>query len=179
MTSTLTSGDNIGIMDQAFFVGKNEILGWINSFFGVSLHMLCNMCVCLQLNLTKIEQCATGAVYCQVLDAIYPGTVQMAKVNWQAKADYEFSYNYKILQNALQKNGIGRYIDTAKLMRAKYQDNLEMCQWIKRYFDINYNGNPYDAVGRRKGAQLFLIAGCGETNKGMPQVAPAQPPTLA
>lgn len=53
-------------------------------------------------------------------------------------------------------------------MKAKYQDNLEMCQWIKRYFDINYNGNPYDAAGRRKGAQLYLIAGCGETNKGMP-----------
>lgn len=51
-------------------------------------------------------------------------------------------------------------------MRAKYQDNLEMLQWIKRYFDLNYNGAPYDAIERRKGATLYLIAGCGETNLG-------------
>ncbi len=48
----------------------------------------------------KVEQCATGAVYCQVIDAIYPGSVQMNKVNWQAKHDYEYAYNYKILQSA-------------------------------------------------------------------------------
>ena len=47
-----------------------------------------------------MEQCATGAVYCQIIDAIYPGTVQMSKVNWQAKVDYEFAYNYKVLQAA-------------------------------------------------------------------------------
>ena len=58
-----------------------------------------------------MEQCATGAVYCQILDAIYPGTVKIGQVNWQAKNDYEYVYNYKILQTALQKVGISRYID--------------------------------------------------------------------
>lgn len=54
-------------------------------------------------------------------------------------------------------------------MKAKYQDNLEMLQWIKRYFDLNYNGAPYDALARRKNATLYLIAGCGQTNIGAPQ----------
>lgn len=36
---------------------------------------------------------------------------------------------------------------------------------MKRYFDINYNGEPYDAVTRRKGADLWYI---GSGNK--PQV---------
>lgn len=92
----------------------------------------------------------------------------MSKVNWAAKHDYEYTYNYKILQSCFQKNSIARFVDPTKLMRAKYQDNLEMLQWIKKYFDLNYNGAPYDAVARRKGAQLWLIAGCGETNKGGP-----------
>mmetsp|Transcript_25176 Transcript_25176/g.24941 ORF Transcript_25176/g.24941 Transcript_25176/m.24941 type:complete len:198 (-) Transcript_25176:54-647(-) len=35
-------------------------------------------------------------------------------------------------------------------------------QWLKRYFDINYNGEPYDALARRKGQDLFYI---GSGNK--------------
>lgn len=54
----------------------------------------------------------------------------------------------------------------AKLVKAKYQDNLEFLQWMKRYFDINYNGEPYDALGRRKGADLFYI---GIGNKPQPK----------
>ena len=44
-------------------------------------------------------------------------------------------------------------------MKAKYQDNLEFCQWIKRYFDLNYSGEPYNALQRRKGQDIFYILG--------------------
>jgi RP/EB family microtubule-associated protein len=39
-------------------VGKNELLTWLNEL--------------LQLNYTKVEQCANGAAYCQIMDALYP-----------------------------------------------------------------------------------------------------------
>ncbi len=42
-------------------------------------------------------------------------------------------------------------------MKAKYQDNLEMLQWIKRYYDLHAKGDFYDAIARRKGADLYLI----------------------
>jgi RP/EB family microtubule-associated protein len=32
------------------------------------------------------------------------------------------------------------------------QDNLEFLQWMKRFWDQNYPGTPYDPVARRKGA---------------------------
>ncbi|CAL1713770.1 unnamed protein product [Somion occarium] len=32
------------------------------------------------------------------------------------------------------------------------QDNLEFCQWIKRFWDTNYGGQGYDPVARRRGA---------------------------
>jgi RP/EB family microtubule-associated protein len=105
------SGDTIGMMEGAFFVGRGELLAWINDTF--------------QLSLTKVEQCATGAVYCQIIDAIY-GNVPMAKVKWGAKHDYEFVENFKVLQQAFAKNEIKRHIDVDKLIKAKYQDNLEM-----------------------------------------------------
>ena len=116
----------------------------------------------LQLQLSKIEQCATGSVYCAVMDCLYPGTFPFSKVKWNAKHEYEFVENYKILQNSFDKNGIKRYIEVGKLTKAKYQDNLEFCQWLKAYFEKNYNGEPYDAVGRRKGQELFYILGAGK-----------------
>lgn len=41
---------NIGMLDGAYFVGKNELLAWINST--------------RQLNLSKIEEAASGVVQC-------------------------------------------------------------------------------------------------------------------
>lgn len=35
----------------------------------------------------------------------------MTKVNWNAKHEYEYGYNYKVLQNAFQKNSISRHVD--------------------------------------------------------------------
>lgn len=96
------------------------------------------------------------------MDALYPGTFQFSKVKWNAKHEYEFVENYKILQNAFDKNGVKRYIEVNKLVKAKYQDNLEFCQWLKAYFEKNYNGEFYDAVARRKGQDLFYIAGGGK-----------------
>jgi len=52
-----------------------------------------------------------GSVYCQIIDSIFPGTVKMSKVKWQAKHDYEFVENYKVLQDAFKKNSIGKVID--------------------------------------------------------------------
>eukprot|EP00349_Pseudokeronopsis_sp_Brazil_P009149 CAMPEP_0202956170 /NCGR_PEP_ID=MMETSP1396-20130829/715_1 /ASSEMBLY_ACC=CAM_ASM_000872 /TAXON_ID= /ORGANISM="Pseudokeronopsis sp., Strain Brazil" /LENGTH=181 /DNA_ID=CAMNT_0049673077 /DNA_START=180 /DNA_END=728 /DNA_ORIENTATION=- len=74
----------------------------------------------------------------------------MDKIKWGAKHDYEYIENYKILQQAFEKNEMKKYIDVDKLVKAKYQDNLEFLQWMKRYFEINYNGQEYDAVGDAK-----------------------------
>lgn len=121
-------------MDGAFFVSRTELLAWANSFFA--------------LNLTKVEQCSNGAVYCQIIDACHPGSVAMKKVNWAARAD-QCIPNYKVLQQSFDKCGIQRHIEVDKLVRGKYQDNLEMLQWIKTYFDRTFPGGEYDAMARR------------------------------
>jgi RP/EB family microtubule-associated protein len=36
-------------------------------------------------------------------------------------------------------------------MKCKFQDNLEFMQWMKRYWDQNFPGGPYNALARRKG----------------------------
>jgi RP/EB family microtubule-associated protein len=75
----------------------------------------------------------------------------MSRVNWKAKNDYEFISNLKILQVAFDKAGVKRYVEVEKLSKAKYQDNLEFVQWLKRYYDLNGGdrGSNYDADDRR------------------------------
>jgi RP/EB family microtubule-associated protein len=65
----------------------------------------------IQLNLSKIEQLGSGAVYCQVVDVVHPGKIAMSKVNWKAKSEYEFINNFRLLQDSFNKIGIKRYID--------------------------------------------------------------------
>ena len=50
----------------------------------------------------------------------------------------------------------------AKLIKTRYLDNLEFCQWLKAYFDKNYNGEEYDALGRRNNQDLHYILGGGK-----------------
>eukprot|EP00913_Durusdinium_trenchii_P019215 g18057.t1 len=72
-----------------------------------------------------VEQCANGAVYCQIIDACHPGAVNMRKVNWSARDEHQCIPNYKVLQQAFSKVGIDRHIEVDKLVRGKYQDNLD------------------------------------------------------
>jgi RP/EB family microtubule-associated protein len=130
-------------MDAAYFLGRRELLDFFNEL--------------LDLNLTKIEQTASGAVACQLTDYIYPGSIPMQRVNWEAKSDYEFIQNYKLLQAAFTKHNVQRHIEVDRLIRAKYQDNLEFCQWLKAFFDLaGVHRDNYDPVAARakgKGAK--------------------------
>lgn len=94
-------------MDAAYFTGRKELLEFFNDL--------------LDLNLTKIEQTAPGAIACQITEMIFPGSIAMTRVNWGAKSDYEFIQNYKLLQGAFNKHRVQRHVDVDKLIRAKYQ----------------------------------------------------------
>jgi len=149
-------------MDGAFFVSRSELLSWANSTF--------------KLTLGKVEQCSNGAVYCQVIDACHNGTVTMKKVNWAARVDHEAIPNYKVLQQAFDRCGIQKHVEVDKLVRGKYQDNLEMLQWIKTYFDRTFQGNEYDPVSRRFTENLpeWARPSDGGLGGGMPARQPSE-----
>lgn len=42
----------------------------------------------LELDVEKVEQLGSGAVYCQLFDMLYPGKITMARVNWRAKNEW-------------------------------------------------------------------------------------------
>ncbi|KAG6613919.1 microtubule -associated protein EB1 [Phytophthora cinnamomi] len=151
---------SMSLMDGTYFVGRKEILDWINGLCAV--------------NLAKVEQTCTGAVACQILDAMYPGKVQMSKVDWAANKDYEYIQNYKVLQKAFMQLKIDKHVEVDRLVRGKYQDNLEFMQWFKAFYERNASGQPYDPIAQRDkgkgGAQFTHKFGGGAASS-----APAAP----
>jgi RP/EB family microtubule-associated protein len=152
--------ESIGIMDPAFFVGKNILIKWVNELLNV--------------NVGKVEEMATGAYYCQLLDMIYrdPPLVSLSKVNFGAKFDYEYVKNWNVLQAVFTAQGIQKYVDVAKLVKAKYQDNLEFFQWFKSWFDSKYGGGgDYDPKAKREAS----IKAKGGKLPSAPSVAASKP----
>jgi RP/EB family microtubule-associated protein len=108
---------------------RTELLAWLNDL--------------LQINYTKVEQCGAGGAYCQIMDTIFgaslspiaidvgchrrtqmcpcflcawKGDVPMARVKMNAKHEYEYVANFKVLQN---------------IFKAKRVDKV--CCWISRF----------------------------------------------
>ena len=96
---------------------RNDLIAWFNN--------LCSQ------SYTKIEQFGTGAAYCLILNTIYPSKL---KIKIDAKHEYEYVVNYKQLQALFDKNGITNHIPVDRLIKCKFQDNLEFLQFIKKCF---------------------------------------------
>ncbi|KAJ3097330.1 hypothetical protein HDU97_004941 [Phlyctochytrium planicorne] len=77
--------------------------------------------------------------------------VPLSKVKFAAKHEYEYVQNFKVLQNVFDKHKIDNAIPVERLVKCKFQDNLEFLQWMKKYWDQMFPGGVYDAIARRKG----------------------------
>eukprot|EP00177_Eucheuma_denticulatum_P002493 GFKZ01004480.1.p1 GENE.GFKZ01004480.1~~GFKZ01004480.1.p1 ORF type:complete len:324 (-),score=75.80 GFKZ01004480.1:271-1242(-) len=134
----MDNGEAIGMMAGAYFVGRGELLRWINEL--------------TSLNYSKIEQTSNGVVACHAFDALFPGQVRMEKVNFTAKHQYEIVRNYKVLQGAFTRLKLKKQIDVERLMKGKYQDNLEFMQWVKAFFEAHASeeARQYDGRARRE-----------------------------
>jgi len=89
------------------------------------------------------------------MDAVFPGCINLAKINWVAKYDHEYTQNFKLLQAAFEKNSVPKHIEVEKLIKAKQLDNLEFLQWFKKFCDLNYRGGDYPALEKRRGAKTL------------------------
>lgn len=129
------SSQAISLANSKLKLTNNNLLDWIRDKY--------------QINIKNIEQCCTGAIYCQIFDSILPGKIKMKKVNWKAKYEYEFMNNFKILQEAFEENKIQKKFEINKLIKGKYQDNLQFLQWMRDFHDSNIINYYYDARQRR------------------------------
>jgi len=145
---------SIGMMNDAYFVGKNKLLTWLNEF--------------LQLDVQKVEQCASGAIYCQLLDALFPDAVNMKKVDWDLKETFDFLKNWKIIQAVFKRKGVQKKIPIDRITCARFQDNLEFLQWFYQFFQEMWDHREYDPIERRakgKGGSTVSFSGSRNNSK--------------
>ncbi|KRX04072.1 EB1, C-terminal [Pseudocohnilembus persalinus] len=78
--------------NQKGLLSKSELLQWINDTLSV--------------NITKVEVLGTGSIYCQLLDLIYPGKVQVEKlIKCKNQDNLEFLQWFKKFFDAHNING--------------------------------------------------------------------------
>ncbi|XP_018404954.1 PREDICTED: microtubule-associated protein RP/EB family member 1 isoform X3 [Cyphomyrmex costatus] len=141
-------------------LSRHDMLAWVND--------------CLQSSFTKIEELCTGAVYCQFMDMLFPGSVPLKRVKFKTNLEHEYIQNFKILQGGFKKMNVDKVIPVDKLIKGRFQDNFEFLQWFKKFFDANYDGREYDAYDAR--GCIPLGSGVDGTHTlSNPQLVPLPP----
>lgn len=122
-------------------LSRHDMLAWVND--------------CLQSSFTKIEELCTGAVYCQFMDMLFPGSVPLKRVKFKTNLEHEYIQNFKILQGGFKKMNVDKIVPIDRLVKGRFQDNFEFLQWFKKFFDANYSRTePYDALAMRGGEPM-------------------------
>ena len=134
-------------------VGRLELLQWINEF--------------TECDYPKLEMCCDAIGYCQVLDAIHPGIINLPKLNFSAKYPDDYSRNLKFLDEAFNKLEIEKVVPIDKLSKGKFQDNMRFLQWLYNYASRtgpvslkNYKGyeKRLEAISKQKNKDSGMSA---------------------
>ncbi|MBN3275186.1 DNM3B methyltransferase, partial [Polyodon spathula] len=129
--------------DSADKYNRYELLAWVNES--------------LQTEFSKVEQLCSGAAFCQLMDLLFPGSVCLKKVKFQAREDIEFFHNYKLLNASFLKLGVTKSVPVDDLVKGTFQENFTFTKWFKKFFDANYEGHAYDALVAREGQEILPV----------------------
>ena len=66
----------------------------------------------------------SGAGYCQFMDMLFPGSIQLKKVKFDTKLEHEYINNFKILQGAFKKMNVDKIVAVDKLVKGRFQVRL-------------------------------------------------------
>ncbi|XP_008056433.1 microtubule-associated protein RP/EB family member 2-like isoform X2 [Carlito syrichta] len=117
----------------------------------------------------SVPTLCSGAAYCQFVDMLFPGCVCLKKVKFQAKLEHEYIHKFKLLQASFKRMNIDKVILVEKLVKERFQDNLDFIQWFKKFYDVNYDGKEYDPVEARQGQDAIPPPDPGEQIFNLPK----------
>lgn len=119
---------------------RHEMVAWVNKL--------------LEAKFTKVEELCTGAAYCQFMDMMFPNSVPMNRIKFRTNTEYDSLQNFKLLQVAFKNVAVAKEIPVERLVKGRFQDNLEFLQWFCKFVETNYDGHVYHASKARNGQIL-------------------------
>uniref|UniRef100_A0A8B9RLR1 DNA (cytosine-5-)-methyltransferase n=1 Tax=Astyanax mexicanus TaxID=7994 RepID=A0A8B9RLR1_ASTMX len=112
---------------------RYEVLIWLNDI--------------LETEFTQVDQICSGACFCQLMDWLFPGSINMSEVNFQSQNEADFRQNYTILQAGFKK------MDVTKV-RLFLPANFTLLKWFKKFFQANLSGQVYNPAEARRGQTI-------------------------
>lgn len=124
---------------------RYEAVAWINE----TLHT----------KFSQVEECRSGACYCQLMDCLFPGSTDMSKVMFQARSKADVKNNYTLLRAAFAKAGVTKSIPLEDLVKGKFRASFSFLKWFKKFFFANerQGSEPYNPVEARNGQDIAVM----------------------
>ncbi|CAB1336523.1 unnamed protein product [Coregonus sp. 'balchen'] len=95
-----------------------------------------------------------GSCYCQLMDWLFPGCIDLSTVKFQAQDTPDFFHNYNLLQAGFRKTGVTKFVPVEELINGRFQPNFVFLKWFKRFFQANLAGQVYNPVEARQGQDI-------------------------
>ncbi|XP_075993278.1 DNA (cytosine-5)-methyltransferase 3B-like [Genypterus blacodes] len=102
---------------------RQELLGWINQS--------------LQSSYTTLEQVSTGVAYCQLMDRLIPGSVDLSRVRLKTFGENDIVHNFDLLLTAFRRNKVTRSIPVQSMLKRSSVMSLTFLHWFKLFFEAN------------------------------------------
>ncbi|XP_073794099.1 DNA (cytosine-5-)-methyltransferase 3 beta, duplicate b.2 isoform X2 [Danio rerio] len=101
-----------------------ELLDWLNGL--------------LQATFSQVEDTCSGAAFCQLMDIIQPGSIDVTKVNFTAEENLDILNNYNLLQEAFSKAQIQKELELTLLVNGDIMTTCDLLTWFKDMYDHNF-----------------------------------------
>ncbi|KAL1249797.1 hypothetical protein QQF64_020802 [Cirrhinus molitorella] len=108
----------------------SELLDWLNDI--------------LQSTFSQVEHTCSGAAFCQLMDIIRPGSIDIHKVKFSAKENADILDNYNLLQEAFKKAQIKKELELKLLVNGDILKTLDLLTWFKDLYDRNVTKQKYN-----------------------------------
>uniref|UniRef100_A0A8C4I5A5 DNA (cytosine-5-)-methyltransferase n=1 Tax=Dicentrarchus labrax TaxID=13489 RepID=A0A8C4I5A5_DICLA len=119
----------------------------------------------LKTNFKDVQEMGSGACHCQIMDWVFPGSVDMTKVKFDAQGEDECKHNFSLLHEAFSKKGITRTIPVEELIKGDFKSNFEMLKWFKAFYTENVKSEEYDPVKARHSHDITPIVASPKSRK--------------
>ncbi|XP_060737624.1 DNA (cytosine-5-)-methyltransferase 3 beta, duplicate a isoform X2 [Tachysurus vachellii] len=135
--ATIVNPEQDALQDKS---SRYELLAWLNKT--------------LQTKFTKMEEICSGACFCQLMDWLFPGSIDINKVRFQCQEEADFRHNYSLLQTGFKIMGVTKSIQVEELITGKFRPNFTFLKWFRKFFQANLTGQVYDPLKARNGQEF-------------------------